>query len=155
MQPGVSTRSFTGNVGRYSSASIGIQSTQGVQLGLIGAYVSLGTDYYLTNQTAPPYERGMQTFSIAVGPRLALSLEPMRFFLGVEYANLGVVSNALTRYTGEQLAFDAIGVTPAVRFEALLPLYVEVGGVARRILDMDEPTWSLGVVLSLGIAGSL
>ena len=108
-QPGVTSNHFTGQLGRYSSGSLGLAATQGIQLGAFAAYLSLGTDFYLTNQPPPPYTRGLRTFTIATGLRLVFPFDPVTPIIGIEYANLGVVSNALNRFTGSDLARSTPG----------------------------------------------
>lgn len=154
-QPGVSTNHFTGEVGRYASGSIGISATQGIQFGLVGPFVSLGTDFHLTNQPPPPYTRGLQTFTVAAGLRLAMPVEPVTPIFGVEYANLGVVSNPLNRFTGSRLSYNAIGGHVAARWNALSSVYLEVQVGARYFVDMLSPVASVGGTISIGIAGGL
>lgn len=154
-QPGLSTQGFTGNVGRYSSGSIGVHATQGVQVGLLGAYLTLGTDYFLTNQPPPPFTRGLQTFLIAAGPRVAFGIDPMRVFVGVEYAHLGILSNSLTRFSGDRLHFSGIGTNLALRYEGLLPLYVEPQIQARWFTNVQETTFGYGFVFAVGMAGGI
>ncbi len=154
-QPGVSTNRFTGDVGRFSSGSVGVHATQGVQFGSLGAHLTLGTDYYLTNQPPPPYTRGLQTFSVSPGLRFALPVETVRPIIGVEYTNLGVVSNALNRFTGNRLNYNAIGTSVAARWESFMPLFFELGFSARYFVDMRNPTASYRFSLSIGLAGTL
>lgn len=154
-QPGVSTTSYTGDVGRYASGSLGVVVTQGVQFGPLGAFVSLGTDFHLTNQPPPPYTRGLQTFTIATGLRLEFPLRPFAPILGVEYANLGVVSNTLNRFTGDRLSFNAVGGHVAGRWHFLDPLYVEAQVGARYYVDMRAPTAGIGGVVAIGLSGTI
>jgi hypothetical protein len=155
VQPGVQTLRFTGDVGQYASAGLGLVATQGVQSGAFGAYLSIGTDYYLTNQPPPPYTRGLQTFSVSTGLRFALPVEVVRPLIGLEYTSLGVSSNALTRFTGDALHFNGIGANLAARWEGVMPLYVEASVTTRVFPDMDRATVQWGFGLAVGIAGFL
>lgn len=154
-QPGVTSNHFTGELGRYSSGSLGLAATQGIQIGAFAGYLSLGTDFYLTNQPPPPYTRGLRTFTIATGLRLVFPFDPVTPIIGIEYANLGVVSNALNRFTGSGLAFDAVGAHGAVRWRFLGPIYAELQLGARLYVDMLQPTASIGGVVSVGISGQI
>lgn len=153
VQPSVVSHRFTGEVGRFASSGIGIQATQGVQVGWAGAYLTIGADYYLTNQPPPPYTRGLQTVLIATGARFALPLERVRPIFSVEYASLGVSSNALNRFTGNALHYNGVGAGAALRFESLLPLYVEAQATGRVFPAMREPTVQWGLGLAVGVAG--
>ena len=155
VQPGVQTLRFTGDVGQYASGGLGLLATQGVQSGAFGAYLSIGTDYYLTNQPPPPYTRGLQTFSVSTGLRFALPLEVVRPLIGIEYTSLGVSSNALTRFTGDALHFNGVGANIAARWEGLMPIYVEASVTTRVFPDMDRATVQWGFGLAIGIAGFL
>lgn len=154
-QPGVSTQHFTGDVGRYASGSVGIVATQGIQFGALGAFVSLGTDFHLTNQPPPPYTRGLQTFTVAAGLRLAFPFEPVTPIIGIEYANLGVVSNTLNRFTGDGLSFNAVGGHVAARWRFLDPLYIEAQVGARYYVDMRSPVAGIGGIIAIGLSGVL
>jgi len=154
-QPGVSSHFFLGEVGRHSSGSIGFAATQGFQFGVLGASLTLGSDYYLTNQRPPPFTRGMQTFLVAVGPRVGAPVGPTRLLAGLEYANLAFVSNALTRYTGGSRNFHGGGVTAALRMESFMPIYVEFVSSIRHFPGMERRSTTLGFVLAIGIAGIL
>ncbi len=154
-QPAVTTQSFTGEVGRYASASIGVSATQGVQFDVIGAFLTLATNYHLTNQPPPPYTRGLQTFGISAGLRFRLPIDPIEPHLGVEYTNLGVVSNTLNRFTGSRLNFNAIGIVAAAKWQFAPPIYVEFSGHTRYFVDMLDPTLSFGASLGLGLGGRL
>ena len=154
-QPAITTQSFTGEVGRFASASIGVSATQGIQLEVVGAYLALGTNYHLTNQPPPPYTRGLQTFGITAGLRFRIPIEPIEPSIALEYSNLGVVSNALNRFTGSQLSFNGVGGRAAARWRVALPLYVEVGGNVRYFVDMLNPTASIGGSIAIGLLGRL
>ena len=154
-QPGVTSNHFTGDVGRYASGSIGIAAMQGIQFGLMGAYLALGTDFHLTNQPPPPYSRGLQTFTIATGLRIAPQIAPVRPMFGIEYANLGVVSNTLNRFTGNRLGFNAIGANAAARWRFMPPFYVEAQANVRYFVDMRSPVASIGGGIYLGLSGQL
>jgi uncharacterized protein (TIGR03382 family) len=151
----LSTMRFGGDVGRFASSGVGVHARQGIQAGWLGAYLSLGTDYYLTNQPPPPYTRGLQTFTVSAGARVALPIERFRPFIGIEYTSLGVASNALNRFTGGSLQFNGIGANVALRMESLLPLYVELQGESRVFIDMNSPTVHWGFSISFGLAGFL
>lgn len=153
-QPGVTTESFTGDVGRFASASIGVSATQGIQLDVVGAYLTLGTNYHLTNQPPPPYTRGLQTFNINAGLRLRVPTDPIEPAIGIEYSNLGVVSNALNRFTGDQLSFNGIGALLAARWRVAPPFYVELSTTTRYYVDMLNPTASVGVSVAIGLFGN-
>ena len=154
-QPAVTTQNFTGEVGRYASASIGVSATQGIQLAVVGTYLTLGTNYHLTNQPPPPYTRGLQTFGITAGLRFRVPIEPIEPSIGLEYTNLGVVSNTLNRFTGSQLSFNGVGARAAARWRVASPLYVELGANVRYFVDMLNPTASVGGSISLGLLGRL
>ncbi|MFT6398344.1 MAG: hypothetical protein ACJAYU_003102 [Bradymonadia bacterium] len=154
-QPAITTQSFTGEVGRYASASIGVSATQGVQFDLVGAFLTLATNYHLTNQPPPPYTRGLQTFGISAGLRLRIPIEPVEPHIGIEYTNLGVVSNTLNRFTGSRLNFNALGLIAAAKWRIAPPIYVEVSGHGRYFIDMLNPTLSFGVSIALGLGGRL
>lgn len=153
-QPGVTTESFTGQVGRFASASIGVSATQGIQLDIIGAYLSLATNYHLTNQPPPPYTRGLQTFNISTGLRVRLPLDVIEPSIGIEYSNLGVVSNALNRFTGDRLSFNGVGALLAARWRVAPPFYVELNSTTRYYFDMINPTASVGFTAAIGLFGN-
>lgn len=155
VQAGPQSLRFTGDVGRFASSGIGVHALQGVQAGWLGAYLAIGTDYYLTNQPPPPYTRGLQTFSVSAGARVALPLEVVRPFIGLEYTSLGVSSNALTRYTGSRLHFNGVGARLAARLEALQPVIFEAGLVTRAFPAMGSGTAQWGFTISIGLAGLL
>lgn len=154
-QPAITTQSFTGEVGRYASASIGVSATQGVQFDHIGAFLTLATNYHLTNQPPPPYTRGLQTFGISAGLRFPIPLDPIEPHIGIEYTNLGVVSNTLNRFTGSRLNFNAVGMLAAAKWRFAPPMYLEVSGHGRYFIDMLNPTFSFGASIALGLGGRL
>ena len=153
VQPTIVSHQFTGQVGRFASAGVGLHATQGVQLGWLGAHVSIGADYYLTNQPPPPYTRGLQTVLIAAGARVAFPVEVVRPIMWVEYASLGVSSNALNRFTGNALHYHGVGAGLAARFESAMPLYLEGQFTGRLFPGMREPTVQWGIGLAIGVAG--
>jgi len=154
-QAGLSTLRFTGIPARYTSGSIGFMAAQGMLLGPVGFEVSISSDVFLTNQPPPPYTRGLQTFTLAIGPRAAWRFEPFAVLGGLEYANTGVASNALTRWTGEIRQVHTFGGHVAMRWELAPPLFVELRGQWSTWLNVDVPTSTLGSVLSIGVSGSL
>ena len=154
-QAGLSSLRFTGIPGQYTSGSIGFMAAQGMLLGPVGFEVSVSSDVFLTNQPPPPYTRGLQTFTLAVGPRVVWRFAPIAVLGGVEYANIGVASNALTRWTGEVRQVHAFGGHAAVRWELAPPLFIEARGQWSTWFNVDVPTSTLGGVLSIGVSGSL
>lgn len=154
-QAGLSTSRLTGIPGRYTSGSIGFMAAQGVLLGPVGFEVSLASDFFLTNQPPPPYTRGLQTFTLSVGPRGAWRLPPAVLLAGVEYSSVGIASNALTRWTGEVRQAHAFGGHLAARWELAPPLFIEARGQWSTWFGVDVGTSTLGGVLSIGISGAL
>ncbi len=154
-QPGFSTNRFTGDVGRFASASVGFGATQGIRFGLFGGYLSLSSDFHLTNQPPPPYARGLRTFTVAAGLRITPDIRPIQPIFSFEYANLGVVSNALIRYTGPRQSFNAVGVGAGARMRFLGPFHVEAHLQSRYFFDMNSPTFSIGGTIALGVSGGL
>jgi hypothetical protein len=154
-QAGLSTASLTGTLGRYTSGSIGFVAAQGVLFGAFGFEVSLESEFFLTNQPPPPYTRGLQTFTLALGPRAAWHIAPVVVLGGVEYASIGVASNALVRWTGEIRQTHAIGGHLAARWDLAPPLFVEVRGRWSTWLGVDVPASAFGGVISIGISGVL
>lgn len=152
-QTGPNTHFFTGDVGQFSSASIGISATQGLQFGIIGATLTIATDFHLTNQPPPPYARGLRTFTIATGIRIMPAGDLIRPIVSVEYANLGVVSNALIRHTGPRQHFNGIGASVGARLQLVAPFHVEALFHTRYLVDMQSPTFHLGGTIALGVTG--
>lgn len=154
-QPGITSHHFTGQVGRYASGSVGVGATQGIQLGLFGTYLAVGTDFHLTNQPPPPYSRGLRTFAISTGIRVMPRMDPLQPFGVVEYTNLGIASNTLVRYTGDRSNFNAIGGGLGVRWRPLAPFHVEAQFNTRYYVDMRSPTASFGGIIAFGLSGDI
>lgn len=152
---GVSSYSFAGRLGVLTSPGIGVELSQGLQFGLIGAQMSVGTSYYLTRQQAPPHAHLLQTFQVVVGPRISIPLKSLRFLGSTEYVGTGFLTNALAATTGPRTLAHGVGASVAARFEGALPLYAEVRFGARSLLGLDIPATSFGFTVTFGIAGTL
>ncbi len=149
------TAAFGGELGRLTTSGVTAGAAQGIQFGLIGARLAVASEFYLTRQPAPPFSNLLQTFVISAGPRFSYALPPARLLGGVDYVNVGLITNALTGYTGPRTAAHGIAITGAARREARLPREVELSGGDRRIfgLELDAGGYVLGV--AIGVAGAL
>jgi hypothetical protein len=152
---GVSSYSFAGRLGGLTSPGIGVELSQGLQFGLIGAQMSVGTSYYLTRQRAPPHTHLLQTFQVVVGPRLSVPLGVLRLFASTDYVGSGFLTNSLAAITGPRTLAHGIGATVAARFEGALPIYAEVRFGVRSLFGLDVPATSYGLTVTFGVAGAI
>lgn len=152
---GATSSAFVGELGRLTSPGFGLHLTQGLQLGLLGGQLTVGTDYYLTRQDGPPLTRSLQTFTVAAGPRVAVPLPLVRVFGDVEYAAVGLLTNSLTATTGARGTAHGVGGAVTARLEAMLPVYIEVRFGVRSLFGLDAPATYWGLSVSLGVAGTI
>ncbi|MCB9519369.1 MAG: hypothetical protein H6700_05840 [Myxococcales bacterium] len=151
--PGLRTSAFTGELGRQSSASIGVSATQGVRLGSLELQLGAGTDYRLTHQPEPPFEHGLQTYEISVAAGAHVPLSLLDTLFSAEYVSLGLISNPLTALTGSRLRYDGVGARVAARVDLARPLFGEVSGFVRTFPAMRRPSTWIGLTVAVGLAG--
>ena len=110
-----------------------------------------------SNQPPPPIARGLQFYSLRVGPRLNCSLyiagAQLRAFVDTEYEHVGVISNALIRYTGNEKNFNALGVGGGFFWIPRNFLVLGVRASYASLLSLDGGLSSIS--LQLGLLGDL
>lgn len=77
---------------------------------------AVGATYFLTNQNAPPFSKGLQSYFFQIGPRAFIPLGPVEIPIGVDYSRLGLASNTLVQITGIESGYNGLNVTTGVRF---------------------------------------
>lgn len=96
---GTALGSFLGNaVGTATKAGLGLFAQQAISSGYFGGAIRIGGTVFGTEQQALPFDSGLQTYSIAGGPRFVFPLVdavPLTLFVQPEYAYVGVQSNTL------------------------------------------------------------
>ncbi len=147
---GLGFRRWTGILAEDTQTGVTVDWVQSLQYRYFGFQASIGTGFFLTDQEPPPLERGMQTYSLRLGPRFLLPWRTFRFYADLEYERLGVISNALVRKTGQALGFNALG--GALGARALYgPVLIDVRGSYVQVMEFDAGL--LGLSVHIGING--
>lgn len=142
---------LTGNLGENSNLGIGFSIGQELRWKYAGISVRLGTSYFLTDQEEPPFSRGIQTYSAAIGPRGYIPLGPMEIAFGVDYVRMGLASNSLVRQSGLDTQHNALGMTLGARYRwSGLEARLTGGWTPIFGLDTSVVTLDLGFALTSG-----
>lgn len=149
---GMGVRHWTGLLADETQTGLTLSWDQSLQYRYFGFNMGIGTAYYLTNQEPPPLSRGMQTYSLRLGPRGMLPWGKLRFYSDLQYERLGVVSNALVRKTGEALSYNAIGGALGIRY-LTGPLVLGIRGSYSQVIEFQAGM--VGLSLHLGLNGAL
>ncbi len=149
---GFGVRSWTGLLAEDSRTGITMDWSQSLQYRNLGARISVGTAFFLTDQEPPPSAKGMQTYSLTLGPRAILPWGSFRLFADVEYERLGVISNALVRQTGQDLSFNGLGAALGGQW-LYGPVLISARASFTQVLEFDAGL--LGFTLNLGLNGEL
>jgi len=107
----------TGELATHVKRGIGIQLQQTLRGRHLGANASIGTDYFLTTQPPPPFERELQIVQFSVGPRAYIPIGDLEIGVGAAYRRLGLGPNALVRFTGRQASFHGFGVSTGASYQ--------------------------------------
>jgi hypothetical protein len=149
---GFGLRSWTGVLAQDTRPGMTLDWSQSIQYRHLGAHISIGTAFFLTDQAPPPSTKGMQTYSLRIGPRAQFAWRSFRFYGDLEYERLGVISNALVRTTGQALSFNAAGVAAGVRWH-YGPLLLGLRTSFTQVIEFDAGM--VGISFDLGVAGQL
>lgn len=107
----------TGELATHVKRGIGVQLRQTLRGRHIGASASIGTDYFLTTQSPPPFERELQIVQFSIGPRAYIPIGDLEIGVGAAYRRLGLGPNALVRFTGRQASFHGFGVSTGTSYQ--------------------------------------
>lgn len=107
----------TGKLARNVKRGIGVELRQTLRGRHIGASASIGTDYFLTTQPPPPFERELQIVQFSIGPRAYIPIGDLEIDFGAAYRRLGLGPNALVRFTGSHASFHGLGVSTGASYQ--------------------------------------
>lgn len=113
---GTGTRYLLGELGNDTKRGIGIYLAQELRWRHFGMNIELGTSFFQTTQTPPPFSRGLMTYTAAIGPQLFWALGRHELTGGVDIRRIGFLNNSLVRVTGTKTNFTAIGANIGYRF---------------------------------------
>ena len=114
---GIGIRLFLGNLKDEMGTGMSFWVSEQLEYGYLGFRMKLGTSYFLTNQQEdnsstpyaenPPYDSGLQTYTIALGPRGIIPFgEHFRLTLNIDYELLGLISNSVLKKTSAPKPLD-------------------------------------------------
>ena len=149
-QPSVRMNHFMGHLQNVTGWSLGMGVTQGVQFGWFGINLTIDTDFFLTAQSPPPFNHGLQTAGARFATRFLAPVWDLRLFSEAAVQRFSIISNALVEEIGPQLYFHTTGGALGARYVGLSPFYVEVKTTADYAVDLDE-SWLLGIEISFGL----
>ncbi len=148
---GAGPRVMAGALGSVTKRGIGLSVQQELRWRHIGASLALGTSYFLTTQTPPPFSRSFQTYGVTLGPRFYAPIRLFELVAGPDYRRLGTANNSLIRLTGTRTSFDAVGAVLGARFR-WSGLEVRVEGGGHYIVALD--TTMISVDLAVGFTNA-
>lgn len=149
---GTGVRTWTGKLADDTKSGVALDVVQAIQYRNLGFQMSVGTTYFLTTQQAPPLSKGLQTYSLRLGPRLHLPIWIFQIYADVEYERLGIISNSLVRETGPGLSYHAAGAAGGVRWVPA-PFFVDLRSGYTQVFGLESGQVSIG--LSFGLAGQM
>lgn len=113
---GVGPQIMTGELGDLTQMGWGLGVGQELRWRYAGMRTAVGATYFLTNQNAPPFSKGLQSYFFQIGPRAFIPVGPVEIPIGVDYSRLGLASNTLVQITGIESGYNGLNVTTGVRF---------------------------------------
>jgi hypothetical protein len=155
IQPNLQMSRFVGSLfGEDVGWGVGLGVMQGAQFEWIGFNLTIDTDYYLTHQEPPPFNRSLQVASVRAAARVVYPFRDYRPFLEVAGRRISFISNPLVERSGPKLVHYSLGGAAGVRLLHLSPLYLELRGGWDFVLDLED-TQVLTLGLALGVRSVL
>jgi uncharacterized protein (TIGR03382 family) len=149
---GSGIRTWTGQLADDTKSGVSLNVVQGIQYRNLGFQLTIGTTYYLTTQQAPPLSKGLQTYSLRLGPRFYLPVWIFQIYADAEYERLGFISNSLVRVTGEQIGYHGVGAAGGFRWVPA-PFFVDLRAGYTELFGLKSGQVSFA--LSVGLAGEM
>lgn len=149
---GTGVRTWTGKLADETKSGLSLNVIQAIQYRNLGFQLALGTTYYLTTQRAPPLSKGLQTYSLRLGPRFHLPIWVFQIYVDAEYERLGFISNSLVKLTGDELGFHALGGAGGFRWVPA-PFFIDVRAGYTEVFGLNSG--QISVALSVGLAGQM
>lgn len=113
---GAGSQALLGAIGEDSDLGLTIQVAQELRWQYAGGAAQVGAAYFLTDQQAPPFSKGLQTYFFRIGPRFFLPVGPVEIPVIVDYTRLGLASNSLIQTTGIRTGYHGMSLGTGVRF---------------------------------------
>ena len=146
-EAGAGGRLYLGEFYDLAGAGALLYERQGLQFGPWGGRVTLGGDYTLTDQPAPPFQPALQTLTIGIGAQRRLALAGEDFEAGLDLTRVGVLANPLVAFTGP--ASNFVGLSGEFRWLLLGTgrQYLAAGTSISGFFDRDgfRPSFALTV----------
>ena len=146
---GAGSQALLGSIGNDSDIGLTLQVSQELRWQYAGAAAQVGAAYFLTDQQAPPFSKGLQTYFFRIGPRLFIPLGPLEVPLFLDYTRLGIASNSLVQVTGTQTGFHGVALGTGVRIR-WSGLELRLEGDWQPYLDL--PGSIIGIQLGIALA---
>ena len=154
VHPSFQVTRYMGALNADTGWGVGMGFTQGIQFGWIGFNLTVDTDFFLTNQSAPPFNTGFQQATVRAAGRFLAPVWDLRLFSEISAQRLSFISNALVEITGDRLAFHGVGGALGARYMGMQPIYFEIRADADYLIDLDQ-TWGIGIGVAIGLRSLL
>lgn len=126
VHPSIRISHFVGPLGDVSGWGVGMGLTQGAQFGGFAVAVTIDTDYFLTSQEPPTFNKGMQIGGVRAAFRYMIPFDDFRPFAELGYHYIGFISNTLVSVTGPGLSHHALSGGLGFRYTQPSPFYLEL-----------------------------
>ena len=138
-------RFVTGDLGSDVERGVGLELHETLRWRHVGVDFWIETNYFITNQQAPPLTRELQVFGFGLGPQAYLAIDRVEFLVGAGYQRLGFGPNALVARTGPEANYHSVGGTFGVGYR-FSPFVVRTDAQFFPILGAD------GSLLTINLA---
>ncbi len=145
------TMRFVGDAAQESSWSFSSRLRQGVGYGAFIAWLSLGSETWLTYQEAPPLQYGMRAFSVSLAVGAQIPFDKLRLGVAVASNMYNLAETPLYSTMGSHIRYHTLGGAAFVGWTGLSPLYVETRAEVHHWFSTVRPTQSVQILLSIGI----